>query len=66
MMMMKMLLKILLEQANVALFRNIVIDEELSTFDEAWNHEDLKVKGKWRDAIKKELDDMDKQQVGSS
>jgi hypothetical protein len=55
--------EILLEQANVALFSGIVIDEESSTFDEAWNHEDPKAKGKWRDAIKKELCDMDKQQV---
>jgi hypothetical protein len=61
-MMMKMLLKTLLEQANVAFFRSILIDEELSTF-ETWNHEDSKVKGKWQDAIKNELDYMDKQQV---
>jgi hypothetical protein len=33
------------------------------TFDEAWNHDDLKARGKWRDAIKKELCEMDKQQV---
>jgi hypothetical protein len=51
---------ILLEQANVALFSGIVIDEEPSTFDEAWNHDDSKARGKWQDAIKKELCDMDK------
>jgi hypothetical protein len=34
-----------------------------SSFDEAWNHDDPKVRGKWRDAIKKKLNDMDKQQV---
>jgi hypothetical protein len=55
--------EILLEQANVALFRGIVIDEEPSTFDEAWNHDDPKARGKWLDAIKKEICDMDKQQV---
>jgi hypothetical protein len=55
--------EILLEQVNVALFIVIVIDEELSSFDEAWNHVDPKARGKWRDAIKKELCDMDKQQV---
>jgi hypothetical protein len=54
---------ILLEQENVALFSGIVIDEEPSSFDEAWNHDDPKARGKWRDAIKKELNDMDKQQV---
>jgi uncharacterized protein with HEPN domain len=45
------------------LFSGIVIDEEPPSFVEAWNHDDLKDLGKWRDAIKKELNDMDKQQV---
>jgi hypothetical protein len=40
-----------------------VIDEEPSIFDEAWNHDDLKARGKWRDAIKRDLYDIDKQQV---
>jgi hypothetical protein len=40
-----------------------IFDEEPSTFDEAWNHEELKTRGKWRVAIKKELCDMDKQLV---
>jgi hypothetical protein len=53
----------LLEQANVALFSRILIDEESSSFDEAWNHDDPKARRKWRDAIKKELNDMDMQQV---
>jgi hypothetical protein len=39
--------KILLEQANVVLLSGIVIDEEPSTFDEAWNHDDSKAGGKW-------------------
>jgi hypothetical protein len=30
--------EILVEQENIALFSGIVIDEEPSTFDEAWNH----------------------------
>jgi hypothetical protein len=55
--------EILLEQSNVTLFSGIVIDEEPSSFDEAWNHDDAKARGKWRDAIKKKLNDMDKQQV---
>jgi hypothetical protein len=29
--------EILIEQANIALFRGIAIDEDPSTFDEAWN-----------------------------
>jgi hypothetical protein len=41
--------EIFLEQANVALFSGIVINEEPSNFDEAGNHA--------------ELCDMDKQQV---
>jgi hypothetical protein len=47
--------EILLDQVNVALFRGIVIDEEPSTFDEVWNHEDSKARGKWQDVIKKEI-----------
>jgi hypothetical protein len=58
--------EILLEQANVALFSGIVIDEEPSSFNEAWNHFDSKARGKWRDSIKKDLCDMDKQQVWKS
>jgi hypothetical protein len=38
--------EILLEQENVALFNGIVVDEEPSTFEEAWNHEDPKDRGK--------------------
>jgi hypothetical protein len=39
--------KILLEQANVALFSGIVIDEEPSRFNKTWNHDDSKARGKW-------------------
>jgi hypothetical protein len=45
--------EILLEQANIALFSGIVIDEEPSTFEETWNHEGPKARGKLRDAIKR-------------
>jgi DNA-binding phage protein len=55
--------EILLEQANIALFNGIVIDEKPSSFDEAWNHDDPKARGKWQDCIKKELCDMDEQHV---
>jgi hypothetical protein len=55
--------EILLEQANIGLFSGIVIDEEPSTFDEAWSHDDPKARGKWQDAIKEEFCDMNKQQV---
>jgi hypothetical protein len=55
--------EILLEQANIALYSGIVIDEEPSTLDELWHHKYRKARGKWRDVIKKELFDMDKQQV---
>jgi hypothetical protein len=55
--------EILLEQENVKFFSGIIIDENPSSFDEAWNHDDPKARGKWRDAIKKELCNMDKQQV---
>jgi hypothetical protein len=39
--------EILLERENLALFRGIVIDEEPSSFDEAWDHDDPKARGKW-------------------
>jgi hypothetical protein len=45
--------EILIEQTNVALFSRTVIDEESSTFDKAWNHEDPKARGKWQSAIKR-------------
>jgi hypothetical protein len=45
--------EILLEQANVAFFCGIIIDEEPSSFDEVWNHDDPSSRGKWRDAIKR-------------
>jgi hypothetical protein len=40
-----------------------VIDEEPTTFDEAWNYEIQKARRTWQDAIKKAIIDMDKQQV---
>jgi hypothetical protein len=38
--------EILFEKTNVALFSVILIDEEPSNFDEAWNHEVAKARGK--------------------
>jgi hypothetical protein len=40
--------EILLDQANIALFTGSAINEEPSTFDQAWNHKDPKVKENWR------------------
>jgi hypothetical protein len=34
-----------------------------TTFDQAWNHEDPKIREKWQIAIKKELDKMNKKSV---
>ncbi len=36
---------------------------ELRTFQEAWNHPDIKQCMKWREAIRMEFADMNKQQV---
>jgi Reverse transcriptase (RNA-dependent DNA polymerase) len=55
--------EILLDQANVALFTGSAINEEPSTFNQAWNHEDPKVKENWRAAINKEFDEMNKKKV---
>jgi hypothetical protein len=38
--------KFLLYHANVELFSGILIDEEPTTFEEAWNHQDPKARGK--------------------
>jgi hypothetical protein len=45
------------------LFSETVINQETSTFDVAWNHEDPTARGKWRNTIKMELCDMNKQQI---
>jgi hypothetical protein len=55
--------EILLDQANVVLFTGSAINEEPSTFSQAWNHEDPKVKENWRVAISKEFDEMNKKKV---
>jgi hypothetical protein len=40
--------EILFDQANAALFTGSAINEEPSTFNQAWNYEDPKVKENWR------------------
>jgi hypothetical protein len=49
---------IILDQANIALFSGS-IQVEPTTFDQAWNHADLKDRDNWRIAIKKEFKDME-------
>jgi hypothetical protein len=36
--------EILLDQVNLALFSGMVINEEPTTFEQAWNHQDPKVR----------------------
>jgi hypothetical protein len=56
--------EIFLDQVDVAMFGSAsVFQEEPKTFDEAWNHEDLVMREKWREAINKELEEMNKKQV---
>jgi hypothetical protein len=55
--------KILLDQVNLALFSGMVINEEPTTFKQAWNHQDPKVRERWREAINKEFDMMSKKEV---
>jgi hypothetical protein len=55
--------EILLDQVNLALFSGEVVNEEPTTFDRAWNHKDPKVREKWREAINKELKEMNKKEV---
>ena len=49
--------------ANVALFSGRVINEEPTTFNQAWNHKDPKVSENWQAAINKEFDEMNKKKV---
>ena len=55
--------EILLDQANIALFGATVLHEEPKTFEEAWNNEDTKIREKWREAINKEFEEMNKKEV---
>jgi hypothetical protein len=55
--------EILFDHANVALFSGRVINEEPTTFNQAWNHEDPKVRENWRAAINKEFDEMNKKKL---
>jgi hypothetical protein len=56
--------EIFLDQVNVAMFSSAsVFQEEPKNFDDAWNHHDLVMREKWREAINKELEEMDKKQV---
>jgi hypothetical protein len=54
--------KTLLGYANIALFTGKII-EEPTTFEDAWNCEDPTDREKWRNAIKKEFDDMEDKKV---
>jgi hypothetical protein len=49
--------EVLLDQVKLAFFSGMVINEEPSTFEQAWNHQDPKVRERWREAINKEFDD---------
>ena len=56
--------EILLDRANFAFFGVGIKDQiEPTTFDEAWNHDDPRIREKWREAINKELEEMDKKEV---
>jgi Reverse transcriptase (RNA-dependent DNA polymerase) len=53
-----------LDQVNVAMFSSASgFQEEPKTFDEAWNHQDSVMREKWRNAINKEFEEMNKKQV---
>ena len=42
---------------------SVSIPEEPASFNEAWNHPDVTCQEKWREAIRKEFANMNKQQV---
>jgi hypothetical protein len=55
--------EILLDQASIALFNISPSELEPTTFDDAWNHSNIKDRELWRAAINKELGDMDDKKV---
>jgi hypothetical protein len=55
--------KILLNHANFAFFGVGTGKKEPTTFEEAWNHDDPRSQEKWREAINKEFEEMEKKQV---
>jgi hypothetical protein len=55
--------EVLLDQVNLALLSGMVINEEPTMFEQAWNHQDPKIREKWREAINKEFDEMSKKEV---
>ena len=56
--------KILLDQGNITLLSRTKIDEEPTTFDQAWDNENHKIiKEKLREPINKEFEDMNKKEL---
>jgi hypothetical protein len=55
--------EILLDHANFVFFGGGTVEKEPSTFEEAWNHDDPRSQDKWREAINKEFEEMEKKQV---
>jgi hypothetical protein len=50
--------EILFDQAYVALCRGSANNEEPTTLNEVWNHEEPKDRENWQAAINKEIDEM--------
>ena len=46
----------------MALFSGMVINEEPSNFDQAWNHKDSMIREKWREAINNEFEEIIKKE----
>jgi hypothetical protein len=55
--------EILLDHANFAFFGVGTVEREPSTFEETWNHDDPRSQEKWREAINKEFEEMEKKHV---
>jgi hypothetical protein len=58
--------EILLNHANFAFFGVGTVEKKPTTFEEAWNHDDPRSREKWREAINKEIEEMEKKKVGKS
>jgi hypothetical protein len=55
--------EILLNHTNFAFIGVGTVEKEPITFEEAWNHDDPRSQEKWREAVNKEFEEMEKKQV---
>jgi hypothetical protein len=55
--------EILIDHANFVFIGVGTVEREATNFEETWNHDDPRSQEKWREAINKEFEEMEKKQV---